>query len=486
MGLSILLVDDEGDVRISLSRFIKKLGHHVVCAQRADQGLDEFHKRDFDLVITDIRMPGIDGLELLKQLKRVEKSPADVIVITGHGDMENAVSALKYGAFDYLQKPINVRELAHNLERVEEIKTLRRNYSSLKKEFKQRVEQKTRDLAGEAERLRQAYLIEVGLGNLRIFSEKMQKVLDLARRYSADRTLPVLIIGESGTGKELIARFVHHYQACDPLSPFVAVNCAAISAQLFEAEFFGHRPGAFTGASSQGRRGKLEAAEGGTIFLDEIGEMPAEQQVKLLRVLEDRAFYPVGGTELVPVDVRVISATNKNLPREVEAGGFRTDLFYRINTGALFIPPLRQRPEEIMPLALHFVQRASQRHGREFGSFSRSAQKMLTANPWPGNVRQLKNLMERLALMGPWDRVDKDDLQKLVDQQLPCPEPEDGSARLDAGSLPLPESGLDLEELNRSIIKRALERNQGNQTATAKFLGLSRRALQGRLKKMGI
>ena len=485
MALSILLVDDEQDVRVSLSHFMEQLGHQVAQADRADKALAEFHKKEFDLVITDIRMPGMDGLELLNQLKRVEKTPADVIVITGHGDMENAVCALKFGAFDYLQKPINVRELAHNLERVEEVKTLKRNYRQLKKEFNQRVEEKTRALAGEAERLRQAYLQEVGLGDMRIYSEKMLKVLDLARKYSADRTLPVLISGESGTGKELIARFVHHYQAADPLSPFVAINCAAINAQLFESEFFGHRPGAFTGAAAGGHKGKLEAAEGGTIFLDEIGEMPQEQQVKLLRVLEERSFYPVGGNRLVPVDVRVISATNKNLAREVEQGNFRTDLFFRINIGSLVLPPLRERKGEIIPLALHFVQRAANRHGREFGSFSGSAEKMLLAEPWPGNVRQLKNLMERLALMGPWDRVDSGDLARLNDQALPCPEPAAGGPSLASADLSLPEDGLDLQELNQKIIRSALEMHQGNQTRTASYLGLSRRALQGRLKQLG-
>lgn len=484
MGLSILLVDDERDVRESLSRFLQRLGHSVMCAERADLALKCFHANPFDLVITDIRMPGMDGLEFLNQLKRVEKSPADVIVITGHGDMDNAVSALKFGAFDYLQKPINVRELAHTLERVDELKTLKRNYTRLQKEFNQRVEEKTRDLKGEAERLRQAYLAEVGLGEMCVFSEKMRRVLDMARKYSEDRTLPVLIVGESGTGKELIARFVHYYLATDPLSPFVAVNCAAINPTLFEAEFFGHRPGAFTGAAAGGRKGKLEAAEGGTIFLDEIGEMPPEQQVKLLRVLEDRAFYPVGGTKLVPVDVRVISATNKVLASEVDNGRFRTDLFYRINTGSIKLPPLRERPEEIAPLALHFVQRAANRHGREFGHFAPSAEKALLANPWPGNVRQLKNLMERLALLGPWDRVDAEDLDKLIDQEDPCRE--NGREQGDPGEFHLPEKGMDLEELTRKIIIRALAKHQGNQTSTAKYLGISRRALQGRLKKMGM
>ncbi len=483
MGLNILLVDDEQDVRASLSRFLGKLGHQIICAPEADEALRQFHSQQFDVVISDIRMPGMDGLELLKHLKQVQKSPVDVILITGHGDMENAISALKYGAYDYLQKPIDVRELAVTLERVEELKTLQRNYRRLKREFKQRVAEKTQAIRGEADRLRQAYLQEVGLGELCVFSEGTQMVLDLARKYSADRSLPVLISGESGTGKELIARFVHHYQAVDPLSPFVALNCAAISPSLFESEFFGHLPGAFTGAAAVERQGKLAAAQGGTIFLDEIGEMPPDQQVKLLRVLEDKSYYPVGGDKEVPIDVRVISATNKNLAQEVEKGRFRTDLYYRINGGSIRLPPLRERVEEILPLAQQFAHRAAARQGREFGAFTRQAERFLMKHPWPGNVRQLKNLMERLAILGPWDKVDAADLRKLAED--PNASPGKGRAPvLGADNFALPPKGLDLEEFNRKIIKLALERHQGNQTRTAQYLGISRRVLQGRLKKI--
>jgi DNA-binding NtrC family response regulator len=367
MGLAILLVDDEQDVQVSLSRFMTKLGHRVECASDAALALARFHADHFDVVISDIRMPGMDGLELLSRLKRVQASPVDVIVITGHGDMDNAISALKFGAFDYLRKPIDVRELAVTLERIAELKRLRNNYRQLKTEFRQRVEEKTQAIRGEAERLRQAYLQEVGLGELRVFSGVMRAVLDLAQKYAEDPTLPVLITGESGTGKELIARYLHYSQALDPLRPFVALNCGAISPQLFEGEFFGHEAGAYTGATASGQKGKLEAAHGGTIFLDEIGEMPPGLQVKLLRVLEDSRFYRVGGTREVSISVRVISATNQDLAAATEAGRFRTDLYYRVNAGAIRIPPLRERREEIIPFALHFATRAAKRRGRDFG-----------------------------------------------------------------------------------------------------------------------
>ncbi|MFH1059752.1 MAG: sigma-54 dependent transcriptional regulator [Pseudomonadota bacterium] len=481
MGLAILLVDDEQDVQVSLSRFMTKLGHRVECASEAAEALAKFHAAQFDVVISDIRMPGMDGLELLRRLKQVQASPVDVIVITGHGDMDNAISALKFGAFDYLRKPIDVRELAVTLERIAELKRLRHNYRALKREFKQRVEEKTQAIRGEAERLRQAYLQEVGLGELRIFSGAMRAVMDLAQKYAEDATLPVLITGESGTGKELIARYVHYSQALDPLRPFVAVNCGAISPQLFEGEFFGHEAGAYTGATTSGQRGKLEAAHGGTIFLDEIGEMPAGLQVKLLRVLEDSRFYRVGGTREVAIEARVISATNKDLAAETEAGRFRTDLYYRVNAGAIRIPALRERSDEILPFALHFAIRAAKRRGREFGGFTAGAQRMLAEHPWPGNVRQLKNLMERLALLGPLEGVTAADLRRLDQDGLAaaCPAPAGAPAGPD-----LPQGGLDLEAMNRDILTKTLARFQGNQTKAAQYLGLSRRVLQGRLKKL--
>lgn len=493
MGLNILLVDDEQDVRQSLSHFLTKLGHRIVAAADAEQALGHFQGQAFDVVVSDIRMPGMDGLELLQRLRQSEGGAVEVILVTGHGDMDNAVKALKLGAFDYLQKPIDVRELALGLDRIQEYKTLRNNYSQLKQEFNHRVAESTQALRSEAERLRQAYLQEVGLGQMCVFSDHTRAVLDLAKKYSRDRSLSLLIEGESGTGKELIARFVHYYQAEDPLKPFVAVNCGAISPQLFEGEFFGHRPGAFTGASSAGQKGKLEAAHGGAIFLDEIGEMPLELQIKLLRVLEERRFYPLGGIKEVPVDLRVICATNKNLAREVDEGRFRADLYYRISIGVVRIPPLRERPEEVVPLARHFVQRAAARQGREFGRFAPSAEEALTRHPWPGNVRQVKNLMERLALLGPWDRVQAEDLARLEDvHAIPAPVAV-CAARPAAGAAPgldpaaeLPPEGLDLERLNQRIIRAALEMHQGNQTRTAQYLGLSRRALQGRLQKMGL
>lgn len=485
--MNILVIDDEPDICQSLAGFLKRIGHQVSCAHNGAEGLKLFHVQDFQLIITDLRMPVMDGIELLKRIKTIERSPIDVIVFTGHGDMDNAVKALQYGAFDYLQKPVNVRELAIAIERSAEYATLRNNYLRLKNDFKNRVDQEVYACRGEADRLRQAYLEEIGLEKLYVFSDGMRQLLSQAEKYSSDRSVSVLIEGESGTGKELVARYIHHFDPKSNLTPFVAINCGALSENLIEAELFGHESGAYTGASRNGRKGKLEAASGGTVFFDEIGEMPLNLQVKLLRVLEEKNIYRLGGIKEIPVDIRVICATNKDLRQEVDRGTFRLDLYYRISVGAILIPPLRQRTEAILAFALRFADRAFKRQGKVFEKFSPEAEAVLRAYSWPGNVRQVKNAMERLALLKSDGIVSSTDLA-FIDSPSDNHHHHNHQEQrvLSCDTLALPETSFDLEAFNRSVIRQILIKFAGNQRKTAQYLCMSRRQLQGRIKKWGL
>jgi DNA-binding NtrC family response regulator len=485
MKLNILVIDDEPEACEILSGLFKRMGHNVETASDGSTGLNLFHAQDFNLVITDIRMPGVDGLELLKQIKQVEQAPVNVIVVTGHGDMDNAIKALKYGAYDYLLKPIDVRELTISVERLCSYLTLQEKYQSLKTRFRETVDIETQSVRCRAEQIQSAYLEEIGLDGLKIFSKSMREVVNQAERYSQDRQIPVLIQGESGTGKELIARFIHLYDQPNVLAPFVAINCGAISRDLFESELFGHEPGAFTGATARGKEGKLEAANGGTIFLDEIGEMPIEMQVKLLRALDDRKFYRVGGVKEIDLNIRVISATNKDLHKEVEERRFRLDLYFRINMGTIRIPPLRERREDILPLAQYFAKRSFLRRGVRFEGFATEAKAFLTGYSWPGNVRQLKNAMDRLAIMQPHGKVAKADLAFVEEFDFGSFPSSGKQDCLGRNPFVLPEDRLDLCGLEYNIVKMAMEKHRGNKSKTAEYLGISRKMLYNKLKKIG-
>jgi two-component system NtrC family response regulator len=442
----VLVVDDEPAQRELMAGFLARLGHAVAQAADGREALERARREPFDLVVTDQRMPGLSGLEVLAAL-RGRNPEAAVIVVTAYGTIETAVAAIKAGAVDYLTKPLSLDELRHRVEQVRE---------------RQR-------LLGENRELRQAlaerYRVEGVVGE----SGRMQEVLSLVRRVAgSDAT--VLIRGESGTGKELIAKAIH---AASPRAggPLVRVNCAALPETLLESELFGHERGAFTGAVAA-RKGRFEAADGGTIFLDEIGDLPPHLQVKLLRVLQEREIERLGSSRPVAVDVRVLAATHRDLEAQLRAGRFREDLYYRINVVTISLPPLRDRREDIPPLLDHFVARFARKNGKAVRGLTHEAREALLRYDYPGNVRELENLVERAVVLTRDDVIGLGDLPLSLAAEAPEPE----------GPPSLPAA---VEGLERRLIREALARADGVQTAAADLLGISERVLRYKLRKYG-
>jgi DNA-binding NtrC family response regulator len=373
-GLNLLLVDDEPLMRLSVMDALEAVGCHVHAAATGTEGIEALHAKSFDVVITDLRLPGADGLAVLKAAK--EKDPlTEVLVITAHGSVETAVGAMKMGAFDYVTKPFQMDELLLIVERVGAVIALRRENQDLKHQLEDK------------------FCFNGILGA----NSHMRAVLDKIKLV-AETDSTVLIVGESGTGKELVANALHQNSSRRGY-PLVKVSCAALPETLLEAELFGHEKGAFTGALRQ-RRGRFEMANRGTLFLDEIGEISPVVQVKLLRVLQERTFERVGSNETIEADVRLVCATQKDLRKEVAQGRFREDLFYRLNVVPIVVPPLRQRQEDILVIAEHVLESCSQKLNKQLRGFSQPARELLLRYSYPGNVRELQNLVERSVALG--------------------------------------------------------------------------------------
>src|SRR6188474_673083 len=368
-GMAILLVDDEPLIRLSMVDALEAVGYDVRAAASGTEGLEVLRQKAFDLIITDLRLPGVDGLTVLKATK--DKSPeTEVVMITAHGSVESAVGAMKLGAFDYITKPFQMDELLLIVERVGRVVTLRRENQDLKETLEDKF----------------------SFGGILGSNNHMRAVLDKIKVVAgADST--ILILGESGTGKELVANAIHQNSPRNH-QPLIKVSCAALPETLLEAELFGHEKGAFTGALRQ-RRGRFELAHRGTLFLDEIGEISPVIQVKLLRVLQERQFERVGGNDKIDIDVRILTATNKDLQKEVNDKQFREDLFYRLNVINLRVPALRERKDDIQLLAMHFLKTYSDKNQKHIEGFSEDAMLALTSYDWPGNVRELENAIER-------------------------------------------------------------------------------------------
>jgi two-component system response regulator PilR (NtrC family) len=446
----ILIVDDEQSMRDFLAIMLKKEGHDVVTAENGAGALKAIEAEIFDLVITDIKMPGIDGIGVLKTIKELSADTV-VLMITAFATAETAVEAMKLGAYDYITKPFKIDEIKLVIQKALEKRYLSKENILLKREIKSKA----------------------GFDNFIGKSEPMQKVFFLIRQV-ADTTSTVLITGESGTGKELVARAIH-FNSVRKDRPFVTVNCGALPETLLESELFGYMKGAFTGATSN-KQGLFEAANNGTIFLDEISATTPALQIKLLRVLQDRKFMRVGGTTDVKVDVRVIAASNKDLLEEVSKGAFREDLYYRLNVLPIHLPPLRNRKEDIPLLVDFFLSKSSS--GRVPKMITPETLKLLMGYRWPGNVRELENTLERLAILAIGDTIR---LEHLPDSMKTF----QTSSELVPSEIP--DEGLDLEALlekaEKTLLQKALEKTGGAQTEAAKLLGLSFRSFRHRLQK---
>ncbi len=441
---SILIVDDDKNTRDGLCRALAR-HYDVQPAESGDRALELLSERSFDILLSDVRMPGIDGITLL-QRARAHHPDMIAILLTAYGSVEIAVEAMKSGAYDFLTKPVNLDHLDLLLQRALRSRAMETENLQLRRELDDKF----------------------GLESLIGTSPSMQALFDTIRQ-AAPTQATVLIHGESGTGKELVAHALHRLST-RAKGPFIAVHCAALSSSLLESELFGHEKGAFTGAAAR-RRGRFELADGGTMFLDEISEIEASVQVKLLRVLEERAFERVGGDHQVEVDIRLIAATNKDLRQRVATGDFREDLFFRLDVVNITLPPLRERQGDIPLLCGRFIQEFSEKNGKGVTGITPDALALLEAYHWPGNVRELRNTIEKMVVLARAERLTSRDIPPSIRPR---------GAELPAARTGSPESLADTE---RNLIMQALRRHDGNRTLAAEALGISRRTLHRKLKQ---
>lgn len=481
--MRILFVDDESQGREVIANFMEsQLGHEVTQCDSGAEALEIFRGNPFPFVISDLIMPGMTGIELFREIKKLpEARTTDVVLVTAYGDMETAITALREGVYDYLNKPVDLEELSAAIKRIVEHQSLIKENYELTYHFEERLAEATEETKSQLKSLRDAFAEVTGVGQVGVFSKEMKEVMELSARLAEDTDMPVLIEGETGTGKEVIARMIHYHNQ-DLTVPFVPINCSAITSNLFESELFGYEGGAFSGARKSGQIGKFELAGEGTIFLDEIGDMPLELQPKLLRVMQDGEYFRVGGLKKNSLKARVICASNKNLKSLVDQGLFRRDLYYRLNTGRIHIPPLRERREDIEPLAKMFLLRYAGKMRRPFRSISAHALEMLLEYPWPGNVRELQNTIERVVLINEDEEVQAGYLEFLRKQA--ADEQDTGTVEGKFSvTIDLPDSGISLDEADARIVERVLEKFDGNKTRAASYLGITRSTLRSKLTR---
>jgi DNA-binding NtrC family response regulator len=454
MTARVLVVEDEGAIRLALSGLLRRLGHEVEQASGGPEAIGKLREGPYDLVITDLSLGGeVTGMDVLKAAKEA-RSETPVVMITAHGSEKIAVEAMKAGAEDYVPKPFDNDEIRLIVTRAIDRKRLEHEHRML------------------LERVGRDY----GLGSMIGAGAPMRQVFEQVQKV-AETDLTVLVRGESGTGKELVAQAIHE-KSPRAHRPFVAVNCAAINRELVESELFGHEKGAFTGASAR-RIGRFEAAEGGTIFLDEIGDMPLETQAKVLRVLQERAFERVGGNKTIKADVRVVAATHRDLEVEVARGRYRADLYYRLRVVELVVPPLRERLEDLPALVQRFVERLAAHLQREPKQVTDAAMARLARHDWPGNVRELRNIVEQAMVLASGPRIEPSDLRLSGDSAPAGPSRSASSSFAEA-------KRQAVEQFERGYLVDMLTRHGGNISQTAEAVGMVRQSLQQKLKELGI
>ncbi len=444
----IIVVDDDPSSLSAISRALSN--YHILKCKNGKEALETLANGEADLLITDLKLPDIDGLELIKRAKDLDED-MKVIMITGYGTVESAVSAMKLGADDYILKPVDLFELRKRVEKLINEKTLKRELSFLREEVAKKYD--FEGIVGKSKKMQEIY----------------EKILKIAPTNSN-----VLIVGESGTGKELVARAIHaKSKRAD--KPFIPINCAAIPEGTLESELFGHEKGAFTGA--YGRQiGKFELANGGTLFLDEIAEIPTSIQAKLLRAIEQKEIMRVGGEKIIKVDVRLIFATNRNLEKELEEKRIREDFYYRIKGLVLEIPPLRERKEDIPILFELFLERFKKETGRDIRDFDKSIIDIFTHYNWPGNVRELKNVVENMVVMAKGDKLSEEDVPSYIKERLKIFSEKEPTFKLKVG--------MSMDEIEKEVIKKTLDFVGGNRTKAAKILKIGLRTLHRKIKKL--
>ena len=455
MNFKILLIDDDNLVCISLKKVLVKFGYDVEICMKGDEVFDKIKEFDPDIILLDIYLTTHNGLELLKSFTKAHPH-IPVIMITGYSDVKMAVAAIKSGAFDFLLKPIDLDQLKLVLSKACDKIALKSEVDKL--HILMQGTELTREFFGK--------------------SKKIQRVLNAVEKLAKSSDTTILIEGESGTGKEGLAKYIHQNSSRRDF-PFIEINCAAIPKELAESELFGHEKGAFTGAAPKTKLGKFELAEGGTILLDEIADLSVDLQVKLLRVLQEKRFYRIGGEKEVSVNVRVLAATNKNLEEEVQKGNFREDLFYRLNVAKVVVPPLRERVDDIPILSYSFLKEFSQKFDKQVLGISSDALTVLESYKWKGNIRELRNVMERIVLLIEENEVKEHHLNSLISNIKNEKEDENFV-------LKIPPKGIKIDLVLKTLILKTLKITNGNQVKAAKVLGLSRSKLRYRMEQLGI